>query len=233
VTTVFVPGFTQTAASWAPVIERLRQVPDPVAVDVPSGLDFASTAHAIGDAGPAAYVGYSMGGRLCLRLALDRPEVVGRLVLVSASPGIADARERAARRAADEELAVAIERGGIETFLEQWLAQPMFSTLPRDAAALDDRKRGHTVESLTHALRALGQGAQEPLWARLSDLTMPVLLVAGNRDEKYVAIARAMADAIDRNASVRLCTGVGHAAHLEDPNAVAAILDEFHGRYPW
>lgn len=232
-TTVFVPGFTQTAASWAPVIERLRQVPDPVAVDVQSGLDFASTAHAIGDAGPAAYVGYSMGGRLCLRLALDRPEVVRRLVLVSSSPGIADARQRAARRAADEELAVEIERGGIDMFLERWLTQPMFSTLPRDAAALDDRKRAHTVKSLTHALRTLGQGAQEPLWARLSDLTMPVLLVAGSRDEKYVAVARAMADAIDRHASVRLCAGVGHAAHLEDPNAVAAVLEEFHERHPW
>ena len=232
-TTVFVPGFTQTKASWAPVIECLRRVPDPVAVDVPGGLDFVSTAHAIGDAGRAAYVGYSMGGRLCLRLALDRPEVVRRLVLVSTSPGIADARRRAARHAADEELAIEIERGGVEMFLERWLAQPMFSTLPRDAAALDDRKRAHTVRSLTHALRTLGQGAQEPLWARLPDLTMPVLLVAGSRDEKYVAIARAMTDLIDQHASLRVCAGIGHAAHLEDPNAVAAVLEEFHDRHPW
>ena len=126
---VVVSGFTQTAASWSTVVELL-DAPVRAPEVSPSG-DFVSTAHRLDD-GAATYVGYSQGGRLCLQLALDRPEVVLRLVLVSASPGIADDTERAARRDADERLAQELERDGVDAFLERWLAQPLFATLPRD-----------------------------------------------------------------------------------------------------
>ena len=104
---VLVPGFTQTAASWDPALAHLPPDLEAMAVDVPTGLGFVETAAAIGEReGRAVYAGYSMGGRLCLRLALDRPDLVRGLVLLSASPGIAEDAERAARREADEELAV-------------------------------------------------------------------------------------------------------------------------------
>ena len=122
-----------------------------------------------------------MGGRLCLMLALDRPDLIERLVLISASPGIADAGAREARRTEDERLAQEIERDGVEAFLERWLAQPMFETLPRGR---DDRRPASaTPRRLAHQLRVLGQGAQEPLWDRLAELAMPVLLVAGVRQD--------------------------------------------------
>ena len=99
-----------------------------MAVAVPRAVDFVTTAHEL-DLGPGEYVGYSMGGRLCLQLALDRPDLVERLVLVSASPGIADAAARATRVEADEQLAQDIERDGVDAFLERWVAQPLFATL--------------------------------------------------------------------------------------------------------
>ena len=70
-----------------------------VALRVPDDLDFVATARRgwATRAARATYVGYSQGGRLCLQLALDRPDLVDELVLVSASPGIADDAERAAR----------------------------------------------------------------------------------------------------------------------------------------
>jgi len=129
---VMVHGFTQTDTSWAPVREHLAAPATEPAVEPRTG--FVAAAHAL-DRGPATYVGYSQGGRLCLQLALDRPEVVPRLVLVSASPGIADATERAARVEADERLAREIERDGVDAFLERWLSQPLFATLPRDPGA--------------------------------------------------------------------------------------------------
>ena len=137
-----------------------RPTPTSLAVDVPDGLDFAATAAALGDvAARATYVGYSMGGRLCLQLALDRPELVERLVLVSASPGIADDAERAARRDADERLAQEIERDGVDAFLERWLAQPLFATLPRERAGHRRATRRRTPSTrLTHQLRVLGPG---------------------------------------------------------------------------
>ncbi len=231
---VFVDGFTQTGSGWRTVTRHLAHgagsaygaapVGAPTFVDAAAQLRWATTylerEHRLER---TDYVGYSQGGRLCLQLALDRPEVVHRLVLVSASPGIADASERAERRAADERLAQEIERDGVDAFLERWLAQPLFATLPRERAGLDERRAQNTVERLTAQLRVLGQGVQPSNWARLGELQMPVLLLAGELDTKYVDIAHRMADAIPQ-ARVEVVAGAGHACHLEQPETVAHLL---------
>ena len=224
---ILVHGFTQTADSWEPVLDALPPTVDALAVEVPEALDFDTTAAVIGArGGPATYVGYSMGGRLALALALDRPDIVQSLVLVSASPGIADERERANRRAADDQLAHDVERDGLDAFLERWLAQPLFASLPRELAGVDQRRRGNSVERITHQLRALGQGAQPSLWHRLPELQMPVLLVTGAYDRKYRDLASAMAAAIGANARTVTVPEAGHALHLEQPAALAALLAE-------
>ncbi len=174
----------------------------------------------------STFVGYSQGGRLCLQLALDRPEMVQRLVLVSASPGIADGAERAARREADERLAQEIERDGVDAFLERWLAQPLFATLPRERSGIDERKARNTVEHLTYQLRVLGQGVQPSNWDRLGELRMPVLLIAGELDTKYVDLAQRMAERI-ADVRVAIVPGAGHACHLEQPEHVAQLLASF------
>jgi 2-succinyl-6-hydroxy-2,4-cyclohexadiene-1-carboxylate synthase len=222
---ILVHGFTQSADSWQPMIEALPHDFDTIAIEVPEGLDFLSTASGIGArGGPGTYVGYSMGGRLCLALAVERPDLVEELVLVSASPGIADERERAARRAADEQLALDVERDGVDAFLDRWLDQPLFASLPRDVARVDERRRNNTVERITHQLRALGQGVQPSLWDRLSQLTMPVTLVSGAYDRKYTELANQMAAAIGDGAHTVLIPGAGHALHLEQPDALAVVL---------
>jgi 2-succinyl-6-hydroxy-2,4-cyclohexadiene-1-carboxylate synthase len=138
---VLVHGFTQTARSWRPTVARLTAALGPdveiVALDAPGHgdradvrADLPTSASMLGvEGGRATYVGYSMGGRLCLHLALASPHLVDRLVLISATPGIEDDRERDARRAADDALADEIERIGVGAFLERWLAQPLFSQL--------------------------------------------------------------------------------------------------------
>jgi 2-succinyl-6-hydroxy-2,4-cyclohexadiene-1-carboxylate synthase len=227
---VLVPGFTQTAAAWHPVAERLRTGGhDVTALDVPGGFDFVATAAAIGaQGGRGAYVGYSMGGRLCLRLALDRPELVERLALVSASPGIADDSERVARRADDEELARDVERRGVEGFLRDWLAQPLFATLDPNAAGVSERAAGHTAAELATTLRLLGSGTQEPLWDRLAELRMPLALITGRLDAKFEMINDAMQATCASTTDVaRGHLAGGHALPLEQPEAVATFLLEW------
>ena len=228
---VLVPGFTQTASAWDAVVARLRAGGhDAIALDVPVGLDFVATAAALGaTGGRATYAGYSMGGRLCLRLALDHSDLVERLVLVSTSPGIADPAERAARRAADEELARDVERRGVEPFLRDWLAQPLFSTLDPTAAGLANRAAGHTAAELATTLRLLGSGTQQPLWSRLGELAMPVALVTGRGDAKFDAINDAMyAGCTSVPSVVRFRADGGHALPLEQPEALADwLLDWF------
>src|SRR5258708_20643612 len=128
---VLVPGFTQTIASWRGVRRILEESCEVVALDVPERETFDATAISIGVQGKRAiYVGYSMGGRLTLRLALERPELVQALVLVSSTAGIADDAARHERVVSDELLAISVERDGVDAFLEKWLAQPLFPGLP-------------------------------------------------------------------------------------------------------
>jgi len=224
---VLVPGFTQTPTSWSAVARAIDGVVR--TAEIPEPRDFAGTAHTIGESGgPGLYAGYSMGGRLCLRLALDRPDLVRALVLVSATPGIDSASERASRVESDERWAVLAEREGVDTFLEQWLAQPMFASVPADAPGLDER-RSLTPAFLAACLRRLGTGAMDPMWDRLAELTIPVLLVTGTRDEKFTAIARRMLERLP-NAEHRELDG-GHALPLEQPEALGGLLAEFAQRH--
>lgn len=232
---VLVHGFTQTSGSWGPVATSLEADHEVVRVDAPghgqssavrAGLE--QGARLLGEVGGRAqYLGYSMGGRLALHLALAEPGLVERLILVSATAGIDDPTERAERRAADERLAADLERDGLEPFLSGWLRQPLFSGLGPDAAGMEHRRR-NTVEGLASSLRLAGTGTIEPpLWGRLSELTMPVLVVAGERDEKFTRLAERMVTTIGRNAAVAVVPGAGHAAHLEAPDAFLAVVRPF------
>jgi 2-succinyl-6-hydroxy-2,4-cyclohexadiene-1-carboxylate synthase len=220
---VLVPGFTQSAKAWSVASAALRAAGHkPVAIDVPPHLDFVATARALGDSGGhGVYVGYSMGGRLCLRLALERPDLVQRLVLVSASPGLADAQERAARRASDEHLARDVEARGVEPFLRDWLAQPLFAGVPASADEVAHRARAHRAGELAAMLRTLGTGTQEPLWDRLGELRMPVALVTGRADSKFDAINDEMQAPCG---ATRIRLDGGHALPLEQPHALAAAI---------
>ena len=223
---VLVPGFTQTARSWTGTAEVVTQTCDVRALDVPERSTFAGTARAIGDSGGrAVYVGYSMGGRLCLRLAIDRPELVRGLVLVSASPGIADDRERAARAEADDVLAEGIERDGVDAFLSRWLAQPMFASVPADAPGLADRRRLSSAY-LAASLRLLGAGVMEPMRNDLPELAMPVLLVTGSRDDKYTEIAHRMLERMHAGVEHVELEG-GHALPLEQPAVLGGLITAF------
>jgi 2-succinyl-6-hydroxy-2,4-cyclohexadiene-1-carboxylate synthase len=225
-----VHGFSQTSRSWEPVEKLLPLDWDVQALDVPDGLDFVATADALGHRGAeGTWVGYSMGARLCLQLAMDRPAVVERLILVSGTAGIDSPAPRRARLESDEQLARSAERDGVEQFLDRWLDQRLFETLPRDAAQLEIRRRGYTVGRLTHQLRTLGQGAQEPLWDRLGSLEMPVLILCGQWDRTYSDLGTRMAAAIGANAQRVVIPKAGHALNLERPREVAHEVETWLG----
>jgi 2-succinyl-6-hydroxy-2,4-cyclohexadiene-1-carboxylate synthase len=225
-TVTFVPGFMQRAEAWRPVAEPLSQ-----RYRVRS-LDFATWTfeERLGEV-PAggALVGYSMGGRLALHAALRNPGRTAALALVGASPGIEDPDEREARRRADEELAAWIEQHTIEEVVDRWEAQPVFATQSdRLRAQQRPGRLSHDPRQLATLLRSAGQGALEPVWDRLPELACPVLLIAGELDDRYAEAAQRMAGRLP-DARVRLVPGAGHAPHLEAPLLVAELLDEHLG----
>jgi len=167
-----------------------------------------------------------MGGRYALHVALRHPHLVHRLVLVSATGGIDHPQDRAARRRADEALAARVEAEGVAAFVTWWLERPLFATLPPEAAALDSRLGG-TAAGLAASLRLAGTGTQEPLWPHLSQLTMPVLVVAGSEDDAYLGHGRRLVAGIGRTATLAVVPGAGHACHLERPDAFLGIIRPF------
>jgi 2-succinyl-6-hydroxy-2,4-cyclohexadiene-1-carboxylate synthase len=177
--------------------------------------------------GRASYVGYSMGGRLCLQAALLYPGVVRRLAVIGANPGLVDDEARMARISGDEALAEEVLRDGVPTFLERWMSQPLFGGGTPDPADLAERSR-NTADGLATSLRFAGTGAQISLWNRLGELTMPTLLMAGERDTKFTAIGRQMAAAMPGSVFASIADA-DHAAHLQQPAAVLARLRTWLG----
>jgi 2-succinyl-6-hydroxy-2,4-cyclohexadiene-1-carboxylate synthase len=233
-------GFTQqgrTFGELAGLLDHTVMAPDlpghgatevtPVTIDSTVG----SLISVLESAGrPLPMLGYSQGGRLALLLALHRPDLVERLILVSASPGISGSVERASRRDLDERLAGHIEEVGIEVFIDEWLALPMFAGLKNRSAEWVARDRAlrleNTAAGLAAALRGLGQGVQPHVGHRLRELRIPVLLIAGALDEKYRDLTYRMESTLP-DATVSVFAGAGHAVIGEQPEAVAEVIRTF------
>jgi len=243
---VFLHGFMGSARDWSPVVAVLARTHRCIMVDLPGhGATGApadeslwrpdACAGAIADilaaCGGGAVVGYSLGGRIALQTAIDHPGTVARAVIVSASPGIPDEAGRTARRGDDEHLACELETRGLEPFLDRWYRLPLFASLREHPSflAVLERRRENDPRLLARSLRAMGTGAQRSLWDDLPGLRAPLLLLAGERDAKFTALALDAVALCPRGEAVVL-RGRGHALVEEDPHAVAgetaAFLDD-------
>lgn len=237
-------GFAQTAASFDAVASRLAARWRTVRVDLyghgrssipedparlgwePTGRDLVALMASLG-AERFALLGYSMGGRLALDLACRHPGRLWALVLESASPGLADADERARRRADDAALADAIESRGVDWFAAYWASLPLFASHarldPAARAAVQAMRAGQRARGLAQSLRGAGTGVQADWWPHLAALTVPTLLVVGADDAKYGAINRKMAAALPA-ARIQVVAESGHTPHLEQPEAFLAAV---------
>ncbi len=235
---VLAHGFTQTGRVWAGMDDDLARDHEVVAVDMP-GHGRSSGVHTtlvdgallLGSAGGrATYLGYSMGARFCLHLALARPELVDSLVLISGTAGIDDEAERLDRCRSDCALADRLDppvpgppAEPVAEFLDTWMANPMFDGIGPDADGLAERLT-NTGPGLASSLRRAGTGTQLPLWEKLGRLAVPVLVISGERDGKFTALGRRLAEAVGPNATVVVVEGAGHAPHLHAPDIVAHMV---------
>lgn len=233
---VFAHGFTQTARSWSAIEERLHALApavDTIAVDLPGHGDAHDVAADLWGAadllveagGEATYVGYSMGGRVALHAALAHLQTVERLVLIGATAGIVDSSERAERRADDDRLADRIKEIGVEAFIDEWIANPLFAGLDDRTARRDDRLR-NTSAGLAASLRTCGTGTQEPLWGRLGEIRCPTAVIVGERDTKFRELGQQLADAIP-DCRIEIIAGTGHSCHLEAPDLTTEVIADF------
>lgn len=232
---VLLHGFGGTSRAWDAVLGYLpAQRYRPLALDLPGHGDqteasrpitFEACVASVLDRAPKRFVlaGYSMGGRIALHIARAAPERIERLVLISTTAGIDDRTERARRRKADCRLADEIEKGSIGDFAKRWRSKPMFAEDPPevDALARADHLRNRP-EGVAAALRGVGAGEMEPFWERLSEFHMPVTVLAGRRDRKFVRVSERMVSLIP-DALLQVSSG-GHCLLLENPRISAKAI---------
>jgi 2-succinyl-6-hydroxy-2,4-cyclohexadiene-1-carboxylate synthase len=238
---LFIPGFMQRGDAWRPVAEllperypselldhaehsfegRMREILAEAAKPPPPGS--ATDA----PVGRRVLVGYSLGGRLALRAALKEPQSFAAVVTVGATAGIEEGPMRAQRVEADEKLASWMEAMPIEDIVALWERQPLFAD--QSDSLVEAQRPGrlsHDPRDLALILRTAGQGALDPVWHELRTLGLPLLAIAGARDEGYSAAAKRLAAAAP-NASAAIVEDAGHAAHLQRPEAVARLIADF------
>ena len=223
---LFIPGFMQRGDAWRPVAELLPERYPSTMLDH-SEHSFEGRLREIGDSGADVLVGYSLGGRLALRAALRSPESFRALVLVGSTAGIDEGPLRVARAEADEKLASWMEAMPIEDIVGLWERQPLFADQPD--ALVDEQRPGRLSQdprSLALLLRTAGQGVLEPVWHELRSLELPLLAVAGVRDDGYTRAAKRIGSTAP-NGRVAIVENAGHAPHLQRPDEVAGLITEF------
>ncbi|MBF8290314.1 MAG: alpha/beta hydrolase fold protein [Chloroflexi bacterium] len=243
---LLIHGFTSRGSGWgahaAAFARRFRVIvvdlpghgrsaipSDPVRAGVERTAADLATILRVLDGAPASVVGYSLGARVALALAVDHPDVVRRLVLESPSAGIAGAGDRAARRDADARLAERVERDGIRAFVDDWERQPVFASHsrlpPRIAARLRAERLANRPAGLAASLRGAGQGSMLPLHDRLAEVRAPTLVIAGALDAAGRERAAAVAAGVP-GARLAVIDGAGHTPHLETPAAFRSLAIE-------
>ncbi len=172
-------------------------------------------------------VGYSMGARLALGLSLDFAERFAGLVFISGNPGLETPEACKARWLADQRVANRLETECIEQFLESWYRQSVFAGVPSEVLQAEiQRKQKFERASWPQILRTNSVSRQPNYWERLRELKLPTLSIAGERDEKYRAIAKR----VEHELHVSQCKIIpecGHIVHREQPQALVSAIEGF------
>ncbi len=243
---LFLHGFMGDGRVWLSTMNQIQDMVYSVALDLPGHghteadldhLDFGGLADAVAAFvydhfdRPAVLVGYSLGGRVALQAVLSHPDRFRGLVLESTSAGIEDEEERRKRLQDDEAVAARLCETDMRSFLTEWYRQPLFASLPPETVAgIIDRKEHNDPSRLAQAVVRLSPGRQPSLWDRVSSWNKPTLIVAGDRDEKYRALATRLAGQM-RKSVLQIIPEAGHIVHLENNAAFVAALKSFLDAY--
>lgn len=243
---VLLHGFTGSTATWHEVMTQLKGRFQLIAIDltghgktsIPVELNRYRMEEQLADLESLfsqlnltefTLVGYSMGGRIALAYTAEYPERVHTLILESASPGLKTAAEKVVRKEVDAKLADRIETEGMENFVDFWENIPLFESQKKlswkQRQKVREERLGQDQVGLANSLKGIGTGSQPSYWDNLATINLPVLLLTGELDGKFVDISREMKEKMP-NAIHCTTKNVGHAIHVENPVLFATMVEE-------
>jgi 2-succinyl-6-hydroxy-2,4-cyclohexadiene-1-carboxylate synthase len=173
-------------------------------------------------------VGYSMGGRLALYLAIHYPDIFDKAVMVSASPGLEKEDERLKREYEEKLLVQDLLQNTFEQFLKKWYQQPLFSSLSQKENFLKmwERRLKNSPQYLSKSIQYMGLSKQASLWQLLGGCLVSLQFVCGDLDEKFVELNKQMCR-LSSHANLTVITDCGHSVMLEVPDKLMKILKLF------
>jgi 2-succinyl-6-hydroxy-2,4-cyclohexadiene-1-carboxylate synthase len=247
---ILLHGLNMDSAMWDPVRDDLRHIgqtatvdllghgaspapPEPEAYTFAAYLAYCEEILARLALTSAWWVGFSMGGWIVQRLALERPHLVQGLVLAATHPGMDEKKARAKRREEDLALADGTERNGMDWFFDRFYARfPETMALPEaELAALRALRTQNPAIGIANSLRAMGTGLQEPVWDRLNEISVPALVVCGDKDQRNFAAAPRMAALVPRS-RLEIIPEAGHALFRQRPREFAQAMEHFFAALP-
>lgn len=174
-------------------------------------------------------LGYSMGGRLALYMTLHFPDRFEKVVLESASPGLKTQKDRSHRRKSDFDTAQKLENSNLKEFLLSWYDRPLFQSLknsPNFPQLIASRLANNPIE-LAKSLRNMGSGNQPSLWEKLAQNQIPLLLLAGEYDDKFKTINAEIASLCPA-ARLQIVPKAGHNIHFENIDEFGSVVRQFY-----
>lgn len=245
---VFLHGFGGSGASWQPVLRMLspsirtycpaisgHERPFDSAVETLLSGSFEAEARRLlqdiqsQQVDGGLVVGYSLGARLALSMLCLEPERFAGAILMGVNPGLADDSQREARAQCDESWAMLARTMPLQTFFDRWEAQPLFERqrlLPPEVMG-HQRSIRQTLRGdwLSDALLHLSL-SRMPDYSRLvATLRIPVRVLAGEYDLKFVALSKQLAPQFQRG-EFRSVSNSGHNVVLERPDIVVETVQE-------
>lgn len=179
-------------------------------------------------------VGYSMGARIALQVAVSEPGLVGGVVVESGTAGLEDPAARRERLALDQDRAASMQSVPMEEYVRGWYRQELFATLASRRDLLEkmvvSRSRNDPGE-VGRAMVGLSVANQPSLWGALAACDVPALVLSGGKDAKYRDLGGRIAGLMPRARAISIA-GCGHNVHAEDPDAYLAELASFVGSLP-
>lgn len=241
-TAVLIHGLSEERSVWARQASFLERSMDVVAYDVrgfgasPVGAadgtirqladDLAQLLSGL-DTGPAWLVGFSMGGVIAQRFALDFAEMTEGLVLIASSCSVGRAGEEFFRNRLEQAAS-----GGLEALASVNAGDARGCFASGDERLIDEYRRLRVgavrdVEGYLNAGRAMLGLRERPLTPDLGSIGCPTLVIAGELDpycppKASETIAKAIPGAI-----LRIVPGAGHCLHWEASETTNRLVGGF------